>query len=264
MTIFLVLSIILSLFTEIICIDNAPLSTYAKCMKDIHGEFVVHQAAIEGNLKLVQYLHGQGIKMNIKDKHGQTPMLLAALTGQWNIVYYLHSKIGNEIERSRKAKKGYIWFKRLRDETLKKQKSLNTSKPTSDNLEAIKQEILICAPVDEKKKCYSPCQKSGYDYEWCYDSSENRPSQWSLCSCTVKRPVLEFLELTKKQLLEPIVRSWTTMELVLLVITSILGAMVLITGIVLAILYWKIRNELLVFGKQEGYIANPIFAGNQQ
>ena len=62
---------------------------------------MVHQAAIEGNLKLIKYLHGQGIKLNKKDSHGQTPMLLAALKGgclQGNVYidfpeptpYYLH------------------------------------------------------------------------------------------------------------------------------------------------------------------------------
>ena len=105
----MIITLSLFLFTEIICIDNAPLSTFAKCMKDLYGEFVVHQAAIEGNLKLIKYLHKQGIKLNKKDSHGQTPMLLAALKGHWNIVYYLHSKSGHEIKRSRKVKNTLHW-----------------------------------------------------------------------------------------------------------------------------------------------------------
>ena len=78
-------------------------------MKDLYGEFVVHQAAIEGKLKLIKYLHKQGIKLNLKDNHGQTAMLLAALKGHWNIVYYLHSKSGHEIKRSRKVTNTLHW-----------------------------------------------------------------------------------------------------------------------------------------------------------
>ena len=89
--------------------ENAPLSTTAKCMKDYYGEFVVHQAAIEGRLKLIKYLHRQGIKLNTTDRDGQTPILLAALKEHWNIVYYLHSKSGHEIKRSRKVKNTLHW-----------------------------------------------------------------------------------------------------------------------------------------------------------
>ena len=78
-------------------------------MKDLYGELVVHQAAIEGNLKLIKYFHRQGIKLNIKDTQGQTPMLLAALKGYWNIVYYLHSKSDHEIKKSRKVKNTLHW-----------------------------------------------------------------------------------------------------------------------------------------------------------
>jgi flavin-binding protein dodecin len=160
-----------------------------------------------------------------------------------------------------KLKKGYVWYKRLRDETLKKQEALNTGKSTADSLQAIKEEILTCTPVDKKKICFSPCQKSGYKYEWCYDSSEQRPSQWSLCSCNVKKPILEYLDLTKKQLLEPVIKPWTDLELVLLVITSLLGTIGLFTGPTVAVIYWRNRNEVPVFGNQQGFIPNPIYAG---
>ena len=89
--------------------ENAPLSTTAKCMKDYYGEFVVHQAAMEGKLKLIKYLHQQGIKLNLKDREGQTPILLAALKEHWNIVYYLHAKIGHKKEKSRKIENSLHW-----------------------------------------------------------------------------------------------------------------------------------------------------------
>ena len=101
--------LISTLFTEIVCMDKAPLSTTAKCMKDYYGEFVVHQAAIEGRLKLIKYLHRQGIKLNLKDRDGQTPILLAALRGHWNIVYYLHANIGHKKEKSRKIENSLHW-----------------------------------------------------------------------------------------------------------------------------------------------------------
>ena len=78
-------------------------------MKDLYGDFVVHQAVIEGNLKLIKYLHEQGIKLNLKDNRGQTPMLLAALKEHWNIVYYLHAKIGHKKEKSRKIENSLHW-----------------------------------------------------------------------------------------------------------------------------------------------------------
>lgn len=175
------------------------------------------------------------------------------------------NSINNQAQNSQlfyeKIKKGYVWFKRLREETLKKQQNLKTGKSTNDSLKAIKEEILNCSPVDSQKTCFSPCQKLGYDYLWCYDSSERRPSQWSICSCDVKKPILEYLDLTKRQLLEPIVKPFTNLELALLVTATIMGAIVLFTGIAGAMIYWKNRNVLPVYGNQQGFIANPIYAG---
>ena len=51
------------------------------------------------------------------------------------------------------------------------------------------------------------------------------------CSCEVKKPILEYLDLTKRQLLELNAKPWTDLELVLLVVTSLLGAIGLFTGV---------------------------------
>ena len=158
-----------------------------------------------------------------------------------------------------KLKKGYNFYKKLREETLRKQEVLNIDKSTDESLQEIKKDILVCAPIDEKKICFSPCQKAGYSYEWCYHSSEKRPSQYSVCSCKVKRPILEFLDLTKKQLLEPNAESWTDLELALVVVTSLLGAAGLFTGIMVAINYWRNRGDLPAFPNQN-FIPNPIYA----
>ena len=63
-------------------------------MKETYGEYVVHQAAMEGELELIKFFHKKGFPLNKMDSDGETPILLAAIKGFWNIVYYLHDKIG--------------------------------------------------------------------------------------------------------------------------------------------------------------------------
>ena len=157
-----------------------------------------------------------------------------------------------------KLKKGYNFYKKLRDETLKKREALNVDKSTDESLQEIRGEILTCAPIDKKKICYSPCQKAGYKYMWCYNSSEKRQSQYSMCSCEVRKSILEYLDLTKRQLLEPNAKPLTVLELALLVTTSLLGAMGLVTGVTVAIMYWRNRDD---FPNQPNFIPNPIYAG---
>ena len=160
-----------------------------------------------------------------------------------------------------KLKKGYNFYKKLRDETLRKQEALNVGKSTDESLQKIKGEILTCAPIDKKKVCFSPCQKAGYSYDWCYHSSEKRQSQYSMCSCEVKKPILEYLDLTKRQLLELNAKPWTDLELVLVVVTSLFGAVGLFTGVTIAIMYWRNRDDLPVFPNQPNFIPNPIYNG---
>ena len=93
-----------------VCDDYVPLPTYAKCMKDYYGEYILHEAAIEGKLELIKYLHKNGAFLNKKDQDGETPMLLAALKGHWNIVYYLHEKIGH---KKKKTRNNYEAFQRV-------------------------------------------------------------------------------------------------------------------------------------------------------
>ena len=82
------------MFLEFSCTEKSPLAIYAECMKETYGEYVIHQAAMEGNLELVKYFHKKGFALNKMDSEGETPILLAAIKGHWNIVYYLHDKIG--------------------------------------------------------------------------------------------------------------------------------------------------------------------------
>ena len=78
---------------------------------------VMCQAAQNGNLALVKYLHHKGANINDKNKYGQTPILLAALNGYRSVVKFLYQKgagfqfaktqkIGDVNPHSRIIKKG--------------------------------------------------------------------------------------------------------------------------------------------------------------
>ena len=57
--------------------------------------YYAHQAARQGNLKLLKYLSKKGVNLNEKDNNKNTPILLAALNGHYSIVRYLyHSGAG--------------------------------------------------------------------------------------------------------------------------------------------------------------------------
>ena len=51
---------------------------------------VLHEAATDGDLHLVKYLHQNGATLTTKDNQGSTPILLAATNGHFRIVKYLH------------------------------------------------------------------------------------------------------------------------------------------------------------------------------
>ena len=50
----------------------------------------LHEAAKDGDLHLVKYLHRNGATLTTKDNQGSTPILLAATNGHFRIVKYLH------------------------------------------------------------------------------------------------------------------------------------------------------------------------------
>ena len=95
-------------FLETICNDKNVLPVYGKCMIESYGEYVIHQAAIEGKLELIKFLHKKGFVLNKMDQNGETPMLLAALKGQWNIVYYLHDKIRDEKKKTKNKNHAFL------------------------------------------------------------------------------------------------------------------------------------------------------------
>ena len=54
----------------------------------------LHEAALVGNLPIVQYLFSQGGKVNERDSEGRTPLHIAAYYGHMEIVRYLVEEAG--------------------------------------------------------------------------------------------------------------------------------------------------------------------------
>jgi len=74
--------------------DGLDFDRYINCMTDSYGQYVLHQAARNGNLNLVKHLHQHGANINAKNTDDETPILLAALNGYRTIVRYLHDHGG--------------------------------------------------------------------------------------------------------------------------------------------------------------------------
>ena len=51
---------------------------------------ILHEAARDGELHLVKYLHQSGANLTTKNNKGTTPILLAAINGHFRVVKYLH------------------------------------------------------------------------------------------------------------------------------------------------------------------------------
>ena len=61
-------------------------------------------------------------------------------------------------------------------------------------------EILWCHPGDDGSRCYSTCQKKGYQFTWCFTSMAQ--NSWQHCTCTIRPSVRHWIHLAKKRLLE--------------------------------------------------------------
>ena len=45
--------------------------SYVNCLEEIHGKFVLHKAASDGDLDLVKYLHQNGANLTAKNNQGK-------------------------------------------------------------------------------------------------------------------------------------------------------------------------------------------------
>ena len=132
--------------------------------------------------------------------------------------------IRNHLETSQvafqKMKAGYRFFQRIK-EIIKKKKedNLRSEDTQTSDLVALKNQIQDCVPDGEdNQKCYSPCVKDHTKYRWCYTSSERRASQWMACSCTIKKAILEYLDVSRQNILRNPPTPWTYLEITMVVI----------------------------------------------
>ena len=119
-------------------------------------------------------------------------------------------------------------------------------------------QIQTCRPdtVNQQQQCYSPCIKKKTFYRWCFTSSELRNSHWSPCTCEIKPEVLQFLDISRKNLLSKPSNPWTHLEIALIVVASSLGALVIICGFIAGFVYWR-RYEVFTL-PQRNVFPNPI------
>jgi hypothetical protein len=169
--------------------------------------------------------------------------------------------IQNHLENSRltfeKIKTSYHWFQKLREVIQKKkEENLESNDPPTSDLEALNKQIQTCRPdtKNQQEQCYSPCIKKKTDYRWCFTSSELRASIWSPCSCKIKPAVLQFLNISRQNLLSKPSDPWTSLEIALVAITSGFGALIIICGSVAGVVYWR-RGE--GFPLQGNVFPNP-------
>ena len=163
---------------------------------------------------------------------------------------YLNNKLNFE-----KIKTSYSWFKKLKEYLDSKRENSQSQPMNTNNLET---EIKTCKP-DDGGKCFSPCSKTGgTQYQWCFLSSEKRSGNWGYCSCQIKQSIIDYLSITKQEMLTKKEETLTTLEITLIVIVCV--SLVMSIGIgVGGVVYWK-RNNNQMPGMNNGvFIPNPLY-----
>ena len=172
--------------------------------------------------------------------------------------------IRNHLETSQvafqKMKAGYRFFQRIK-EIIKKKKedNLRSEDTQTSDLVALKNQIQDCVPDGEdNQKCYSPCVKDHTKYRWCYTSSERRASQWMACSCTIKKAILEYLDVSRQNILRNPPTPWTYLEITMVVIASSLREILALGGSIVGYSYFR-RNQEDPFQVQGNIFPNPVY-----
>ncbi|MCL7048732.1 hypothetical protein MKW94_017052, partial [Papaver nudicaule] len=76
-----------------ICDDGRGSANTVLSIKDDNGVGVIHFAAVEGKINVLDYLIEElGIDVNLKDEMGQSPLFHATLDGNMKTVEYLLGK----------------------------------------------------------------------------------------------------------------------------------------------------------------------------
>ena len=123
----------------------------------------------------------------------------------------------------------------------------------------LSQMVQVCRPDTKKPQdsCYSGCIKKKTDYRWCFTSSEHRGTVWSPCTCKIKPAVLEFLDISRRNMLSEPSNPWTDLEISLIVIASCLGALIAVSTSIAAVAYLRWQGDLAMH--QGVVFPNPIF-----
>lgn len=144
-----------------------------------------------------------------------------------------------------KIREAHRYFQRIK-EIVKKKKEDNPEAEdihTSD-LIALNKQIQDCVPDGAKdQKCYSPCVKDRTKYRWCYTSSEHRTNKWEPCSCTIKKDILEYLDVSRENLLMTPPTPWTYLEITMVAVASSLGVILALGGSIVGYLYYRRTQE---------------------
>ena len=159
-----------------------------------------------------------------------------------------------------KIKTAHKYYQRIK-EIVKKNKEENPQSEDDhkSDLMALTKQIQECVPDGTKEeKCYSPCVKNHSKYRWCYTSSEHRASQWEACSCTIKRDILEYLDVTRYNLLMTPPTPWTLLEIAMVATASTLGAILALGGSIVGYSYFR-RNQEDPFLVQGNVYPNPVY-----
>ena len=172
--------------------------------------------------------------------------------------------IRNHLETSQvafqKMKAGYKFFQRIK-EIIKKKKEdrLQSEDAQTSDLVALQSMIQECVPDGKtQEKSYSPCVKDRTKYRWCYTSSERRASQWRECSCTIKKDILEYLDISRQNILRNPPTPWTELEITMVVIASSLGAILALGGSIVGYSYFR-RIQEDPFQVQGNVFPNPVY-----
>lgn len=164
-----------------------------------------------------------------------------------------------------KMKAAHKYFQRIK-EIVKKNKEDNpqSEDENKSDLMALTKQIQDCVPDGAKdQKCYSPCIKERTKYSWCYTSSERRTNMWEPCSCTIKKDILEYLDVSRQTLLMTPPTPWTYLEISMVSVASILGALLAIGGFVFGYSYHR-RNQENPFQVQGNVYPNPVYHPEDQ
>ena len=162
-----------------------------------------------------------------------------------------------------KAKAGYKFFQRMKEIIKnKKEENARSENTQKSDLTDLMRQIQRCVPDGDKdQQCYSPCTKEGNTkYRWCYTSSEHRTNKWLACSCTIKKEVLEYLDVARQNILKTPPTPWTYLEITMVAIASSLGVILALCGSLVGYAYFRRTQEDPFQVHGVGHIhANPIF-----